>query len=270
MLSPSFRLFPVIWIAVFLLLLSPVIGAEAAAQFMPDTPDELREQLNEADDLRATGELRSSLSALRSLEREYPENVDVLWRISILWVDLSTEADQSMSEKNFAENALEAAERALEVNSESAWANTARAAAAGQMAMVANSTSDEIDHSRDIEVYAERAIELDPEADVAYHLRGRWHREVSKLGFVQRTVVRAVYGGLPDASIDQAVEDFERAIELEDRSFHHLELARTYVELDRHEDALQALERALESPDTDPFDSIYRSEARDLLEELEG
>lgn len=243
--------------------------SSAVAQFSSDTSPELRQQLEQADELRVEGELRETLTTLRSLQRDHPDNVDIQWRIAIIWVDLSTAADERHTRRSLAENALDAAEKALEMNSSNAWANLSRAVAAGQMARFAESTRDEVSHSRDIRTYAERALEIDSELALAYHLRARWHREVSKLGFVQRAVVSTVYGGLPSASMDQAIEDFERAIELEYRAFHHLELARTYVDVSRKDDARQELQRALDAPRTDPFDPRYKSEARDLLDEIQ-
>ena len=56
--------------------------------------------------------------------------------------------------------------------------------------------------------------ELDPENEMAYHVRGRWHYGVADLNWIERAVVKTVYGGLPDASFEQAARDLEKARDL--------------------------------------------------------
>ena len=240
----------------------------APAQFAPDTPSDLRAELERADEMRIDGQLHEVMAKLRSLQDEHPTNIDVRWRIVINWVDLSTEAEDRDLRREFANYALQAADAAHKMDPFNAWVNVTRAVAAGQVSRFASSTREQISHSRDIKIYADRALEIDPELALAYHLRGRWHREVSKLGFMQRAVVSLVYGGLPGASIEEAVENLRRATELEQRAFHHLELGRTYMEMRRHEDARREFRKALEAPHADPFDSRYKQEAQELLDRL--
>jgi tetratricopeptide (TPR) repeat protein len=141
------------------------------------------------------------------------------------------------------------------------------AVAEGRAALDAG-TRERIERSRAIKRHADRAIALDSTLDGAYHTRGRWHREVEDIGFFQRAIVKTVYGGLPESSIEQAVQDFQRAIELNDEVFHHLELAKTYLQMDRPDAARRELQTALDMPGTDPFAPRYKEEARDLLDDL--
>lgn len=81
-------------------------------------------------------------------------------------------------------------------------------------------------------------------------------------------VVKTVYGGLPEASFDQAVADLQRAVELESRTYNHLELGKVYLKMKRTEDARVQFQIALDTPPTDPFAPQYKLEARELLDEL--
>jgi hypothetical protein len=100
-------------------------------------------------------------------------------------------------------------------------------------------------------------------------VRGRWNREVSDLNFFERAIVKTVYGGLPKSSFEHAVEDFKAAIELEDVRFHHLELAKTYLKMDREADAREQLNLVLELPQKEYFGDRHLEEAKALLEEME-
>ncbi len=127
--------------------------------------------------------------------------------------------------------------------------------------------------SREVKAEADRAIALDATLGHAYHVRGMWNRKIAGLGFFERTTARAVLGGVPKgASMENAVADFERAIELEPNDVnHHLELGRTWLELKREDDARRELERAAALPPTSsPRDPVFQQEARTLLKKLKS
>lgn len=238
----------------------------ASAQTVQQAND-LRDSLEAVDQLREQREFREALSRLNTLRNSDPENIDVLWRLAFTWADLGKAAEDLQQRKNYYQKSLSHAQDALSVDSTSAWAHLAAAMAEGRVALNVG-TRERIERSRAVKHHADRAIELDSALAGAYHVRGRWHREVASLGFLQRTLLRTVYGGLPDASYEQAVRDFQRAIELEDRTFHHLELGKTYIQMGRSEAARRELKTSLELSGSDPFDPEYKQEARTLLEDL--
>lgn len=238
----------------------------ASAQTVTEVED-LQASLKVVDRLREQRDFRAALRQLSTLREEYPATIGVLWRLAFTWADLGKAADELQRRKNYYQTALSHAQDALSVDSTSAWAHFAVAMAEGRVAMNAG-TRERIERSRAVKHHADRAIELDSTLAGAYHVRGRWHREVASLGFFQRAFLKTIYGGLPDASFEQAVRDFQRAIELENRTFHHLELGKTHLEMGRTEAARREFETALKLPKSDPFDPEYKQEARKLLEEL--
>lgn len=255
------------WILITLLLGGGMSGV-SSVHAQDDEDPSLQKELAEVDSLRTAREFRSALARLDELARDYDESIDVLWRQSILWSDLGKEAGSDSRSLTFYRQALTVAETALETDAESAWAHTAKAVSAGRIANLTGSNKTAIRLSRDVKNHIDRALELDSTLAAAHHVRARWHREVSDLNFVQRMVVKTVYGGLPTASIDQAVEDFQTAIELERRTYHHLELGKTYQQMGRTEAAREQLQIAIDMPWGDPFDPEYKREARKLLEDL--
>lgn len=250
------------WILFLLLLAAPAWGAHGAEE------DDLEQVLERVDSLRTHGHFRAALARLDELARDRGEPPEVLWRKAILWSDLGKEAEGEHRSLTFYRQALSVAEKALEVESENGWAHVAKAVAAGRVAKETSSTKKSIQLSREVKQHADRAIELDSTLGAAYHVRGRWHREVADLNFMQRMVVKTVYGGLPEASLEQAVADFQTAIDLERRAYHHLEIAKTYEKMGRTEAARDALQAALDAPYADPFDPEYKREARARLSGL--
>lgn len=243
--------------------LSPV-----AAQSPDSSENTLQQALGTVDSLRQAGAFRAALGTLQDLRRQHPQNVEVLWRLTYTWTDLGQASDNQNTRASFYQNALDVAKAGLKADSTSARAHLAMAVAEGRAALNAG-TRERIQRSRAVKEHADQAIGLDSTLAGAYHVRGRWHREVEDLGFFQRTIVRTVYGGLPESSLKQAERDFKRAIALDDEVFRHLELAKTYLQMDRPQDARRELQTALNLPNEDPFDPEYKKEARTLLRDLE-
>lgn len=239
----------------------------SSAQTGPQGRD-LEDSLEAADELREQRQFREALSQLSTLRNDHPENVDVLRRLAFVWADLGKAADDLQQRKNFYVKALSHAQDALSADSTSAWAHLAVAMAEGRVALNVG-TQERVERSRAVKHHADRAIDLDSTLAGGYHVRGRWHREVASLGFFQRALLRTVYGGLPDASYEQAVRDFQRAIELEKRTFHHLELGKTYIQMGRTDAARRELKTCLQLSGSDPFAPEYKQEAQNLLDELD-
>ena len=123
---------------------------------------------------------------------------------------------------------------------------------------------------REIKSELDRAIGLDPGLARAYLERGRWHRRLATRGLWERTVSRVLLAKVPKgASKDNAVRDLEKAVELAPDAIEaRMELAHTYLELEREADARRELERALGIPAHRPRDPMLQAEARELLEKL--
>ena len=138
----------------------------------------------------------------------------------------------------------------------------ARAIASGRVGLISG-TKEKVRHSREVKESVDRAIALDPNNALAYHIRGRWHYEVASLGFFARAALNLVYGGLPDASYEQALQDLQRANAIEDLVINHVELGKTYLKLDEEAEARAAFQRALDHPSVYPKDDLYKEQARE-------
>lgn len=225
----------------------------------------LEQSLIRVDSLHHARDFEAALAALDSLRILHGDKVPILWRETLVNTHLATTLEDEDARVPYYESALESATAALTTDSTSALAHAAKAVAEGRVALNAG-TRERIQRSRAVKEHAERALELDSTLAVGHHVLGRWHREVDDLGFFKRALVKTVYGGLPDASMEQSVVHLKRAIELEDQIQHHLELAKTYVRMDREEDAREELHTVLMMPNEHPLDPLHKEEARKRLD----
>lgn len=239
-----------------------MLGLLAAPAAMAQAPDGLAE----IDRLRADGQFEDALARLEALADRDPDDVEVLWRLAWTRVDLGEEMGGAEA-REFYREALTEARHAVGFDPADANANMVRAMAAGRVALQAG-TREKIELSREVKEAADAALAHDPMLDGAYHIRGRWHHEVASLGFFTRSIVRLVYGGLPDASYEAAAGDFRRAIDIRDRTIHRMELGRTLLAIGDRAAAREQLLRAIEMPDDDPDAPRHREEARRLLDQI--
>lgn len=219
------------------------------------------------DSLRDQGAYRDAFARLVTLRDQHPGNARVLYRLALTRVDMGEQAESESSRTSNYRQAGEIAREAVEADSTSANAHLTLSIALGRVALTSG-TRERIQLSREVKSHADRAVELDSTLAGAYHVRGRWNREVADLGFFERTIVKTVYGGLPEASFEQAVRDFQKALEIEDEIVHRLELARTYLKMGRESDARTHLERVLAMTPSDPDDPRHKKKAQELLDEL--
>ncbi|NQT25159.1 hypothetical protein HQ585_07385 [candidate division KSB1 bacterium] len=126
-----------------------------------------------------------------------------------------------------------------------------------------------INMSKQIKVEVDRAITLNPEADLAYHVLGRWHQNLANLSWMLRAAAKVIYGGVPPGSNEEAVDAFKKAIAIDPLHIeHHLELGRTYKMMGKKDLAVIPLETVLKLPNTDEDDDAFKKEAEELLKKV--
>lgn len=216
----------------------------------------------------AAGAHQETLDALREMSHDRPADVEILWRLAWVKTDIGRELEEGAPRQAaLFRDALADAERAVQADPNHPQAHLVMAIAAGLTGVVSG-IGDRVRYSRVVRDHVNRAIELNPRNDLAYHIRGIWNVEIASLGFFTRIMIRAAYGGLPEASHAQAAEDFRRALELDDRIIHRIGLARALVELGRDEEARAQLRKALEMPAGGQHADDHRRRARQMLADL--
>ena len=241
------------------------VGLPLAAQL-------LLSPASSADTLEQTIETGATAYALgrfeHALER-HPGHFTTLRWLSRVESDLGEDAKGEEQRRLFAQ-AVEHARAAVAAAPDSARGHLELAVALGRQALREGPRS-RLALSREVKAEADRAIALDSQLGGGYHVRGMWNRKIAGLSFWERTSARAVLGGVPKgATMENAVADFQKSIELEPGALtHHLELARTWLELKRKDEARRELEKVLALPPTSsPHDAGYKEEARELLKKV--
>jgi tetratricopeptide (TPR) repeat protein len=217
----------------------------------------------------------AALNSARALElyldadRARPNNPIVLQKIAQQYSDLVVEQTDDRAGKQFAQTALDYAQRAASLDPQSAVNVLSLAVCYGKLALYSD-TRTKLEYSRLVKSEAERALALDPRYAWAHHVLGRWHLELASLGNTKRFFVRLIYGELPPASVEQAIGALERAVELEpDELAHQLELGFAYLGGGQKTKARAQFRAGLAMPSRKKHDDAAKSRARVALAALD-
>ena len=159
------------------------------------------------------------------------------------------------------------ADAAYRIDSTNSEANIVMAFSIGRMILL-QSGREKVAGAGAIKRYAENAIKYDPANYKGYHILGRWHYEVSKLNFIERAFARWFFGALPEASLSEAIRNYEKSMSLRpDFMLNYLELAKA-LHRDGQDVRAVALLRRLDGLHDEMYDDrTVRAEGKRLLEE---
>lgn len=232
-----------------------------------------------ADHIRQGDEYYSQFDDAKALE-EYlaaaklePENYEALWKTARAYFDLGDlmepkEKSAVEEQRKLFTESFKHARQAVRANPEDTWGHFFYSAAQGKYVLT-QGKKEQINASKNIKGEIEKAIELDPENDLAYHALGLWHRTMAEIGGAKRLLGGLIYGSIPKGSVEEAERYFKQAIELNpEYTNHHLELGRTYLAMKNYDLAKQEFQKTLELPETTSKCSQHKKEAQAELEAL--
>ncbi len=226
-----------------------------------------------ADDLAKGDEAQAKFDntlALKHYQMAYKAdttNCTAIWKVSRTHVDLGEVAVKDVQRNNYYEGE-KFARKAIKQCPNDPMAHLALAIAVGRVALMEGGKK-KVELSKEVKTEAEKTIALDANNDIAYHVLARWNREVANLSGILKMFAKVLYGGLPPASNDKAIELFSKAIALHPGYCnHYLELGITYEELGKYPEAKAQYELALSAPIKAFNDETHKKEAQERLSKV--
>lgn len=224
--------------------------------------------LRDAERLEHTFREAEALQKYMEVLRIQPTNLLVLCKSSDLCSRVGHRESDKTKKADLFNKAYTYAESALKVNPYSAEANFVMAVAMGRMALLTGG-KEKIRYVNEIKRYAENTLKYDPSNFKAYHVLGKWHYEVSNLNSFERTMARIMFGGLPKASLQDAITYYEKSQSLQPNfSLNYLELAKAYHRNHENKKAIDLLVKLQAIPNKIEDDARIKREAKELLDEI--
>jgi len=228
------------------------------------------EHLKQADDFYTQHKDKEALEAYLAAVKLDPKNYEALWKLSRSYVDVGDlvspkEKDFEKRQQEFYKNAQIYGRKAVAANPNDTWGHFYLSAALGMYALMLGK-KDQVNMSKEIKTEIDKAIELDPNNDLAHHALGRWQRRMAEIGGAQRLFGSILFGSIPKGSFEDSEKALKKASDLKpDYINHHLELGRTYVSLKKYDLAAQEFQKCLDLNEASSKDAAYKDEAKQEL-----
>jgi len=221
------------------------------------------------DQLMAVSRTEAAIEAYRAGLADRPADPELLWKAARAISNLADETPGEAGDEARMEEAVELSRRAVRAGPAISRTHTTLAASLGKLALFRGGKR-KVELAREVGREARRASELDPRDFAPFTVLGVLERELATLNPLLRGFAGALFGGLPAASLERSEALLARAVRLApDYVAPHLELARTYLEMDRPAEARAELEKALALVPRERLDDVLQARARQLLGDLE-
>jgi tetratricopeptide (TPR) repeat protein len=231
-----------------------------------DSPDDL---IAKGDAFDQRFQATEALQCYLPVEKLEPTNVHVLVRIARQYRYLLADATSREEKLRLGGIALTYAQKAAVLAPKNAEAQLSIAISYGKMLPFMD-TKAQVEASRYIKQYADRAIQLDPNNDLAWHVLGRWHRTLSDVSMLKRSVASLIYGQLPKTTTEKAVSCFEKALAINPlRLMHYVELGRAYAQMGKSAEARRFIEKGLSMPNLEKDDPETKRRGQETLAKLQ-
>lgn len=232
--------------------------------------------LARGDSLMAALETTRAIEAYRQGFEGSREDPELLWRAARALSNRTAETPGRGGDEPLHEEAVALARRAVAAGPGVARTHTTLATALGRYGhwlareCRIRCAGRIVDMGEDGYRATRRAIQLDPYDPAPFVVLGVYHRDLSTVPLVVKVIARTFLGGYPPVSLEASATNLERAVRLDPGDVSaHLELARTYAEMDRDGDARAQIAAALAAPTRELLDVVEKDEAKRLLAALE-
>lgn len=166
--------------------------------------------------------------------------------------------------------ALNYATQAVAANNKSADAYVALATANGKMTEVESENRKVVAFVKEVKINADNALSINPNHAMANFIEGKWHYEMVSLNWAKKLAVKALYGGLPTASLEKAAEYLEKSRSIDPYFvLTSLTLAKVYKEKSSPTEMIDVLNKLVKLPRRTIDDAAYIEEGKKMLQDTQ-
>lgn len=243
--------------ALFALFAVPALAAEDFAVL-----------LARGDQLDAQLKTKEALAAYLEAEKLQPNSADLLHRIAKQYGESQNDTRDKTERRRIGNLGLDYAKRAVAADANNAKAQLALAISYGRVAPYLDNKT-KLAYSKLVKQHVDKALALNPRDDLAWHVLGAWNYELANLNPLLRGIAQLIYGKLPNATNEEAVKAFRKAVELNPRRVgNQVELGRALLAAGKKDEAKLALEKGLSLPNRQRDDPETKERARAALKKV--
>ena len=191
-------------------------------------------------DIKLTNlEFDKAQASLEQLYNKYPENTDVLLRLTIAHHYLSESAMKKSLDKKNALKAFEYIEKAFNIEPDNPDILKWYVITLGKT-VEEDTIRNQIEQSKNIKNIALKVIDLLPDDEFCYSIMGQWHYKLADLGRASRRIASILFSEPPKGSFEEAQYFFEKSLERNsDYIGTYYWLGKTYLKLNNEQKAIE-------------------------------
>jgi len=244
------------------------VGAAALILLITMSANATTQTERKADALDARFKHAEALPLYLEALEENPGDSEILRKISKQYGQLIETTSSKSDKEAYATKALDFSKKAVEADPENPNAILAVAISYGKASFL-KGPKERLRYARNIKAHAEKALKLSPSNPIANHILGRWHYEVVTMNPAVKFTAKALFGSLPDASLNKAVTLLGKAAKREpDNVLFVAEYGRALAEAGKETEARKQLQRAIQLPAVAPGDGEAQARAKEALRSL--
>lgn len=220
-----------------------------------------------AVELEKNGFYENALIKCEEILKLYPNNEIAICKSSELNATIGDLINENSLRKKYYLKSYSIAKKCVSIYPNSAEANYVFGLSMAKLTSVV-SVKEKMVYVKEIKKYAENALLINNNHILSLFLLGKWHLELCNLNFTEKAAINVLFGGLPSASLSEAITNFEKIKKLNPYFIaNYVELARSYHTNHKTLLASEILKSAIKVPIKSANDSIYKIQALKLLEQ---
>jgi len=224
--------------------------------------------IKKGDEFALAFKIQQALDAYIEAFETDTSNCQALWRIAKMYIDLGEETEAE-ERSQYYYTAEKWSRKTVSVCPDEPNGHFFVAVASGKLALYEGGKR-KVNRSKEVKAEADKTLELEPNHHGAYHVLGRWHREIASLNWILKAAAKLIYGGVPPGATHKAaIVNFKKAIEINPEWInHHKQLGLTYMEMKKWQLAKNEFEAVLELPVFDHEDEYHKKVSSKLLDKV--
>lgn len=198
-----------------------------------------------------------------------PKNKSVLLRAIELYCMMGNESEQEQSRLKYYQTASRLKNNLWLFDSTSADALYANALVSGRMIEFV-SIKEKAQLTKLIKESADQAIKKDPQHLMSLYTLAKWHDEVSSLNPAAKAAMKVMFGGLPPASIEEALSLYKKVRDISPTFIsNNLDYAMALKKTGRSDLAIEILQAQMKYPVKTREDQLLKEKSKKLLISLQ-
>ena len=197
------------------------------------------QELKDIDTKLSNLEFEQVQLPLEQLYSKYPENSDILLRLSITHHYLSESAIEKSEDKKNALKAFKYIEQANDIDPDNPNILKWYVIALGKT-VEEDTIRNQIEQSKNIQTIALKVIEFLPNDEFCYSIMGQWHYKLADLSRASRRIASILFSEPPKGSFEEAQYFFEKSLQYNpDYIGTYYWLGKTYLKLGKKQRAVE-------------------------------